>query len=366
MKKLLSLLTVLALVLTLVACASKEDTYELALVTDVGTIDDKSFNQGAWEGLVKYAEEKNIDYNYYQPTAKTTDEYVAAIDLAVKGGAKNVVTPGYLFENAIYVVQDKYPEVNFIILDGSAHNVVDWDTMATMDDSEVDFRLEDNVYSIFYKEQESGFLAGYAAVKDGYTELGFMGGMAVPAVVRFGYGFVQGADHAAEEMGVDVNVKYHYTGVFWPTDEVQNTASAWYQGGTEVIFAAAGGAGNSVMKAAEQNDGKAIGVDVDQSAESTTVITSAKKELAESVYQCLTEIYNETSDFFIAGESVVMSVNNNGVGLPSDFSRFESFTEAQYQEVFDYLKNPPVELASDAISSVADVPVNVATVEIVE
>jgi len=366
MKKLLGLLMTVALVFTLAACGEKEDTYELALVTDVGTIDDKSFNQGAWEGLVKYADENEITYNYYQPTGKTTDEYVAAIDLAVSGGAEVVVTPGYLFENAIYVVQTKYPEVKFVLLDGSPHNVVDWDTFATLDGEEADFTVEENVYSIFYKENESGFLAGYAAVMEGFTDLGFMGGMAVPAVVRFGYGFVEGADMAAAELGVNVTIKYHYTGVFWPTDEVQNTASAWYQGGTDVIFAAAGGAGNSAMKAAEQNEGKVIGVDVDQSAESTTVITSAKKELGESVYQCLTEIYNGTSNFFKGGASVTMSVENDGVGLPADFSRFDTFTKEDYDVAFDYLKNPTKALSDQTVASVADLVVTNVTVEIVE
>jgi basic membrane protein A len=200
MKKLLTVLLAVALVFSFAGCKSSSKGYELALVTDIGTIDDQSFNQGAWEGLKAYAEDNKISYKYYQPTEKSTAAYLDAITLAVDGGAKVVVCPGYLFENAVWEAQTMYPKVNFVLLDGSPHNVTDYTTMATLDGSAPDYTVADNTYSIFYKEQQAGFLAGYAAVKDGYTKLGFMGGIAVPAVIRYGYGFVQGAEYAAEEM----------------------------------------------------------------------------------------------------------------------------------------------------------------------
>ena len=166
------------------------DGYELALVTDLGTIDDKSFNQGAWEGMKKYAEENGISYKYYQPQEGTTDSYLETIGLAIEGGAKLVVCPGFLFEEPVYLAQDQYKDVHFILLDGEPHSG---------DYSE--YRTEANVMPILFQEDEPGFLAGYAAVKDGYTKLGFLGGMAVPAVIRYGYGFAEGADYAANEMG---------------------------------------------------------------------------------------------------------------------------------------------------------------------
>lgn len=153
----------------------------------------KSFNQGAWEGLTQYAQEKGISHKYYQPTQKTTDSYVDAIDLAVAAGAKLVVTPGFLFEPAVYRAQDTHPNVAFVLLDGTPQ-----------DGTYTDFRIETNVYSVLYAEEQAGFLAGYAAVKEGYTNLGVMAGMAVPAVIRFGYGFVQGANYAAKEMALAV------------------------------------------------------------------------------------------------------------------------------------------------------------------
>ena len=267
-KRIMAALLVVAAVVGLGACTKK--TYEIALVTDVGTINDKSFNQGAWEGVVQYAEEFDVSYKYYQPDAKSTEEYIKSINVAVKNGAKIVVTPGYLFEQAIWDVQTKHPEVKFILLDGSPNNVVDWDTMATLDGKDPNFDIKPNTYPIFYAEEEAGFLAGYAAVKEGFTKLGFMGGMAVPAVVRFGYGYIEGANLAATEMGLAdgaIELKHTYLDSFAPDEGHQTKAAGWYTTGTEVIFSCAGGAGNSVMKAAEQHAGGGkwvIGVDVDQ------------------------------------------------------------------------------------------------------
>lgn len=337
MKKIISLTLIsLFLVSSLVSCTPKTTVtvsptssktssatsstavsgFELALVTDVGTIDDKSFNQGAWEGLEKYAKEKSKTYKYYQPTEKTDDAYVAAITLAVNGGAKVVVTPGYLFSPAVLKAQDLFPAVKFILLD------------ATVDP------IKSNVESIFYAEEQSGFLAGYAAVKDGMRKLGFMGGMAVPAVIRFGYGFVQGADYAANELKLAKNaveIKYNYLGGFGPSPDYQAKAASWYNSGTEVIFAAAGGAGNSVMAAADAASKKVIGVDVDQAAESKTVITSAMKMLGNSVYISLTEYYAGT---FKGGKSTTLDAKVGGIGLPSDFSRFTTFKKADYDAIF--------------------------------
>lgn len=355
MKRLLLLTLALALLLPLMAGCSEK--YELALVTDIGKIDDKSFNQGAWEGLMAYAEEHKITYKYYQPAEKTTASYIDTINLAVEGGAKVVVCPGFLFEPAVFQAQDLHPDVKFILLDGSPNN----------GDYEGDFqaRIEDNVYSVFYAEEQAGFLAGYAAVKEGFTKLGFMGGMAVPAVVRFGYGFVQGAEYAANEMGISsVEIKYHYTGGFDATPEAQALAASWYNSGTEVIFACGGAVGNSVMAAAEAADKKVIGVDVDQSGESTTVITSAMKELANSVYGGLEAYYNGT---FPGGQSVTLDVTVDGVGLPMENSRFAKFSQADYDAIYEKLEKGEVTLLKDTdVDSAAAIPAQVVKVTLVD
>lgn len=316
---------------TTVEDATTADPYadeKIVLITDKGDITDKSFNQGAYEGVKAYAEAQGISYDYVKPLDATNEYYISAIESAINDGATVIVTPGYLFETPINAVQGDYPNVKFILLDGNPENAENG-------------TLEDNVYSVFYAEQEAGFLAGYAAVMEGYRHLGFMGGLAVPAVQRFGHGYVQGVAKAAEELGLAdgaVTIDYLYTGDFKATPEVQAAAATMYSNGAEVIFACGGSVGQSVMAAAEAVDAKVIGVDVDQSADSTTVITSAMKSLSISVEQALEAIFetNEWEDSF-GGESVTLGADVDGVALPSDFSRFSNFTASDYDTLYGKL-----------------------------
>ncbi|TXJ21063.1 BMP family ABC transporter substrate-binding protein [Brachyspira aalborgi] len=330
-------LTILSIILIIsLSCkdTKKNSGYELALITDIGTIDDKSFTQGSWEGLKKYAEEKGITYKYYKPAGKDTDSKIDSIYLAISSGAKLIITPGYLFEPAIYKVQDIYPEINFVLLDGTPQ-----------DGTYTDFRIEKNVYSVLYAEEEAGFLAGYGVVKEGYTNLGVMGGMAEPSVIRFGYGFVQGADYAAKELGVkNIKIDYTYIGGYEPTPEVQTKASSWFIKGVQVIFAPAGGAGNSIMSAAEQNNGYVIGVDVDQSVESPTVITSAMKMIGESVYNAIDEFYKGN---FPGGKIAVLDAKVHGIGLPMETSKFKNFTKEDYDNIYKKLVDGSVKILKD-------------------
>ena len=368
MKKIISVLMCLCLVLSLVACGSsnttssssteaaaqaapaaeqaapKGESFELALVTDLGTIDDKSFNQGAWEGLVKYAQQSGISYKYYQPQEAGTNAYFETIELAIEGGAKLVVCPGYLFEEPVYIAQERYPDINFVLLDGEPHNA-DYS----------DYVTGKNTMAILYQEDQAGFLTGYAAVKDGNTKFGFMGGMAVPAVIRFGLGYVQGIDTAAKELGVDCEVMYNYTGQFAATPEAQSMAASWYNAGTQVVFGCGGAVGNSVMSAAEgknQQEGKfvakVIGVDVDQYSESDTVITSAMKMLANSVYDAVSWFYDGS---FKGGQTTIFNVQNDGVGAAMDHAKFDTFTRAEYDEVYKRLQNGEWKLMNDVTDS---------------
>jgi len=323
MKKLLVLFVLLAGVVSLASCEAQ--TYEIAMVTDAGDIDDKSFNQGTWEGIVEFAEENNLTYKYYKPTEVSDDAYVAAIDLAVAAGAKVVVTPGFLFEPAVYTAQTKYPDVIFVLIDGVPHPG-DYTT----------FNVASNTRSILFRENESGFLAGYASVMEGFRELGFMGGIAVPAVVRFGLGYVAGAYYAASELGATTwefdPAYYDYLGGFAPDDAHKAKAAAWFTAGVEVIHVAAGGAGNSVMAAADEATGKfVVGVDVDQAAQSASVITSAMKALGVVVQQALQDYVDGT---FEGGETLVLGAAEDAVALPlGDSFRFNTFTEAQYNAI---------------------------------
>ncbi|WP_302272416.1 BMP family lipoprotein [Brachyspira aalborgi] len=336
MKNFLKLIILSIILIISLSCkdTKKNSGYELALITDIGTIDDKSFTQGSWEGLKKYAEEKGITYKYYKPAGKDTDSKIDSIYLAISSGAKLIVTPGYLFEPAIYKVQDTHPEINFVLLDGTPQ-----------DGTYTDFRIEKNVYAVLYAEEEAGFLAGYGVVKEGYTNLGVMGGMAEPSVIRFGYGFVQGTDYAAKELGVkNIKIDYTYIGGYEPTPEVQTKASSWFIKGVQVIFAPAGGAGNSVMSAAEQNKGYVVGVDVDQSVESPTVITSAMKMIGESVYNAIDEFYK---DNFPGGKIAVLDAKVHGIGLPMETSKFKNFTKEDYDNIYKKLIDGSVKILKD-------------------
>ena len=308
-----------------VAVWEENSKFEIAMITDAGDIDDKSFNQGTWEGIVEFAEANNLTHKYYKPTEVSDDAYVAAIDLAVAGGAKVIVTPGFLFEPAIYAAQSKYPDVIFVLIDGVPHPG-DYTT----------FEVADNTRSVLFKENESGFLAGYASVMEGFRELGFMGGIAIPSVVRYGLGYVAGAYYAANELGAsdwDFDAAYYeYLGGFAPTDDIKNKAASWYSAGVEVIHAAAGGAGNSVMAAAEEaTDAFVVGVDVDQAAQSSTVISSAMKALAVVVQQALQGYLDGT---FVGGETLTLGAAEDAVALPlGDSFRFTTFTIAQYYAI---------------------------------
>ena len=375
-KKVISLLLAATMVLGMVGCVGKPaaekapgettaaaetgaeakndsaEGYELALITDVGTIDDKSFNQGSWEGLEAYAKENNITHKYYKPSEKSDEACLNAIDLAVKGGAKVIVCPGFLFEVPVFNAQDKYPEIKFIFIDGAPHNG-DYNTV-----------IKDNVLSIFYAEEQAGYLAGYAAVTEGNKKLGFMGGIAVPAVVRYGYGYIQGADAAAKELGLakdEIEIKYTYVGNFDASPENNAKAASWYNEGTDVIFACGGAVGNSVMKAAETAGKTVIGVDVDQSGESATVITSAMKNLKKSVYDAIGSYYDEK---FEGGKSINLDAAVQGIELPMATSKFSTFTQEMYDGLYAKLIDGSITIAKDDVAEDATgVPVELVKVE---
>lgn len=351
MKKFFAVFVLLLAAFVLVACGGEE--YKIAMITDSGDIDDRSFNQTTWEGIVAYAEANNVSHKYYKPLDVTYDAYVAAIDLAIKNGAEVVVTPGFFFEQAIYTAQTKHPNVKFLLIDGVPNNVMDWDTLQTIDGSPMDFKTADNTKSVIYQEEQSGFLAGYAVVKDGFDNLGFMGGIQVPAVQRFGIGWIAGAYLAANELGISLTFTadhYEYLNSFEATDATKNKATTWYNSGVDVIHAAAGGAGNSVMTAASTLLNKwVVGVDVDQSAQSPYVLTSATKALARTVQETLEEFY---SGNWINGEEINSGAHNLGIELPTntDAWRFGSFTVAEYNQVFAKLVNGTIVVPNDKAS----------------
>ena len=334
MKKVLVAVLCLVLVASCIgifaACNKKASSgYEIAVVTDVGQLMDGGFNQGTYEGAKAYAEANGKTYKYYQPAngADATDnDRIAAMRLAIQNGAKVIVAPGFLQATAMTTVATESPEVKFIFVDGWALGL-------------------NNVTAIVYKEQESGYLAGYAAVKDGYRKLGgtFGGGGSNPACCRFAYGYVQGARAAAEELGVDVEIKvsFKYGDTFSASNELQAQIAGWYAAGTEVVFSCGGSMVNSVIAAAnETQNGKVIGVDVDQAGLSQRVITSAVKGLSESVQLVLKEYYEGKWDTKLANQASNLGAAENATGLPTAQGswRFTTFTLEQYNTLFNKIK----------------------------
>ena len=312
MKKIIAMLLACLMVIGLFAgCASSGDEggetageYKVAMITDYGDITDQSFNQTTWEAVVEFGETNDIQTQYYKPTDDSTASRVASVELAIADGYNVIVMPGYAFGGTIVEVASQYPNVKFIALDVSKGDLLEAGVAAkgeSYDYNPDNWNLEDyvdmtNVYCAIYQEELAGYMAGYAAVKLGYTKLGFLGGMAVPAVIRYGYGYVQGIDAAAAELGIEVEVNYIYGGQFYGDADITAVMDTWYAGGTEIVFACGGGIYTSAAEAAKKVDGKVIGVDVDQAAiidgdygEGMTV-TSAMKGLAPTTIDTLTDV----------------------------------------------------------------------------
>jgi len=366
MKKILALLLALVMICGLAACGgnsgstnpaddipdemtSSDGKYQVAFITDVGQLKDKSFNQGTYDGVKLYAANNGKSYKYYQPAngnEATDDDRIAAMKLACDNGAEIVVAAGFMQEKALVAAATAYPNVHFVFIDGYPIGL-------------------DNVAPIAFQEHQSGYLAGYATVMEGYTKLGFTGGGGGTnaACQRFGYGFVQGAEAAAAKKGVKVEINYSwaYGGSFSASPELQTMATGWYKNGTEVIFACGGSMFQSVASAASAEEGKIVGVDVDQSFESPAVITSAMKGLADATVWAITKHYAGEWDT-IGGIPTSLGAADNAVGLPTATWSLKNWSVKDYEALFADIVAGKVTI-SDALveypESTANVTVNV-------
>ncbi len=354
MKKMSKLMFVAAATLLVGGLAScgESGNYEYALITDVGDIDDQSFNQTSYEALKAFAEAKGKTYTYYRPTENTTDARMVSIDQAVQKGAKIVVCPGYLFEDAVYYSQTKYTDVKFVLIDGQPHTS-DYATYET----------KENTVSIIFQEQISGFLAGYAAVKEGNKDLGFCGGMAVPAVQRFGSGFIQGCDYASKEMGIKTTVKYYYAGAFDATDAATALMKSWYTANIDTVFACGGKVYQSVVEGAKSGKSGStwIGVDTDQHhVDPDKVLTSAVKGLTESVTSAL-EVYESDKWSDISGQDYNLGLDSefgklakkDYVGIPTADSswNFKTFKKSDLESVISDIKSGKATVSGDTTAA---------------
>ena len=372
MKKILALVLALCMVFALCACGStpadsnkpaeeskapeaaesstpaapEAPAYKVAMITDYGDITDQSFNQTTYEGCKEFCEANGVDFKYYKPAGDSTAERVAMVDAAVADGYNVIVMPGYAFGETITQVADLYPDVKFVALDVSQGDLGD-------------YQIPENVTCAVYQEELCGYMAGYAAVKLGYTKLGFLGGMAVPAVVRYGYGFVQGADAAATELGADVSLNYVYGNQFFGDGDITAYMDTWYANGTEVVFACGGGIYNSAAEAAAKVGGKVIGVDVDQAAiidayaEGMTV-TSAMKGLAPTVKAILGELILNDNWAQYAGQINTLGlvsgtdVEDNYVQIPYESTQWsDTFTKDDYAALVAAMFDGTITVSND-------------------
>ena len=308
--------------------AGEQKIVKVALTCDTGTIDDESFNQACWTAVSGYMGD---DCQYYIPEADASDEdRETMIRQAVNDGAEVIVCVGYLYGASLAWAADQYPDVKFIAID------------VTQGDIGTD-SIPANCYCITFKEEQAGYLAGYAIVKDGKTKLGFLGGMAVPAVIRYGYGYVQGADAAAQELGSNIDINYFYGGQFYGDANITSRMEGWYSNGTQVVFACGGGIYTSAVEAALKNNGYVIGVDVDQNyigangvADGTYAynpfITSAMKGLSEAVETALSDIESGEWGDIAASNGNFGLEDGDYIGLPTadDSWNFETFTVDEY------------------------------------
>ena len=323
---------------------STDGKYQVAFITDVGQLKDKSFNQGTYDGVKLYANAAGKSYKYYQPSggdnATDVDRY-NAMKLAADNGAEVIVAAGFMQGTAMTQAALEFTNVKFIFIDGWAL-------------SDEEGNLLPNVTGVSFQEEQCGYLAGYAAVKEGYTKLGFSGGGGGTnaACDRYGWGYVQGADAAAKELGVNVEMNYswQYGASFQASSELQTMIAGWYQNGTEVVFACGGSMFASISAAASAEDGLVIGVDVDQSFESPTVITSAMKGIGEAAQQALTAAESDATWVDFGGQNVVLGAAQNAVGLPTATWSLQNWSVDEYNTLFQQIVDGTVKIDN------ADVP----------
>ena len=394
MKKFFALLLSLAMVLALVACGQKDPTpdtpdtpddpqtkveYKVAMITDYGDITDQSFNQTTYEACKAFAEDNSIEFSYFKPAGDNTADRVAMIEKAVDDGFNVIVMPGYAFGGAIVEAAPEFPDVKFIALDVAAGDLLE--TAVAKAGEAYDYTPENwdlnkyvdmsNVYCAVYQEELCGYMAGYAVVKDGYTKLGFLGGMAVPAVQRYGYGFVQGANAAAVELGTPIEINYTYGGQFYGDANITAKMEGWYTTGTEIVFACGGGIYTSAVEAALKSKAYVVGVDVDQHyigekaiAENgyNPFVTSAMKGLKEATVSALTKFFDGTwAD--IGGKVETLNLQaGDFVGLPTAEASwgFKTFTLDEYNKLIEDIRSGALVVSAD----IADHPVVDASVTV--
>lgn len=335
----------------LVSCKRKSDETPdkmlVGMVTDAGTIDDKSFNQGTWEGIQEAVSEELVSSKYLKPVGTTEADYIKEIGNLYDAGYKFIVTPGIKFETSIYTAQERYPDAKFVLIDGFPH---------AGDRNPV---VGPNTVSIFFAEDESGFLAGVAtALQLEEGEAGFIGGMEVPAVRKFNWGFQQGLAYANDNLGTSVFIEQDnvvYQGSFDNVPAGQHLAAGMFDKGVDVIFCAAGvvgigGINEAKARALGGQEVWIVGVDVDQYADgiyegdNSIILTSAMKYIDVATYDM---IRAELNGEFPGGQQLMLDAAMGGVGIPVDNPNLDANVEATVADVFEQVANGTILVSAD-------------------
>ena len=353
-KKVIALVLSALMVTGLVGCGSdnnsstsEEDTLKVGMVTDTGTIDDKSFNQGTWEGVKEAEKEFGLETTFMQPNGESESSYLTEIQNLYDSGYKFIVTPGYKFETAIYKAQSQYEDAKFVLIDGEPN------------DGKDNYLVADNTVAIYFAEEQSGFIAGVAAAVELKTgDFGFIGGMEIPSVKKFNYGFQQGIAYANEHYGTTVSLKNEnivYSGSFSDTALGQQLAAQMYDNGVKAIFTAAAGVNIGVITEAKTRvvngeEAWVIGVDSDQyddgiyEGSKSVVLTSAIKKIDEATYQI---IKNEINGEFPGGQVLRFDTKNDAVGIPSENPNLSEDTITKVNEVINAIKSDEIEVKTE-------------------
>lgn len=333
--------------------AEEPTSFEIAMISGTSGVEDGSFLETTWKSIRSFCESEEMTCKAYSASENSEEGYLQAVETAKAGGAKVIVFAGSNYETTVHAAQSKYEDLYFILLDGVPR------------DEEHNYELAGNSTGVLFAEEQAGYLAGYAAVADGYTKLGFLGGEEVPSVERFGFGYLQGIAAASRDTGAkNVSVKYAYTGTFEAGEDVTAEAEKWYREGTQVIFACSGGAGRSVIQAANETSGSVIGADTDQSGLSEQVITSAKKE----IHTAIDDILRNYKRNNFGGKAIFnYDLSNKGVSLEMTNARFKEFDQTAYETLTEEIKNGErkisKEFASDDPKEAAGGSVSVEVIE---
>ncbi len=347
MRKLLALFASLIMILALVGCGSPEEEqpeeqidYEIALVTDAGLIMDGGYSEVAWTAISEFGATQGISHKYYKASEATEESYRSAIDDAVEKGAKVIVADGYSFEEVIYNAQKEHKDVKFILIDAEPINTETGKAV-----------IAENTVAIMFSSEEAGYMAGYAAVENGASQLGFIGDVEKAEMEDYGYGFVQGANASASNNGVFVNIKYHYCNEVGDDEAIQKKVSEWYEDGTEVVFACGPQVERPVIQVAELNDEKVILCETDKSKMSDTVVASVVKDIAGVIELALNQY---KSNKFPGGEVVEFDTSTDSIWIDMETSRFTDFNEGDYKDLQRKLSDKTVEVKGHDWGKISD------------